>query len=173
MNCMPIESNSLDFRINQLIENVFKFTLNKNPDSATKVQPLVYLEELAAASDSSCIGVDLLEHALFERLLLDDPSSHVVNGNKNLDLRVTLNECITYLFECFKDMIMYRNGVKGESEEWIRTIDNIIKLIIRNAATALKQPDLYSSQNIHAQVSILNSAPRSVELWPTHVVSFE
>lgn len=154
MNCMPIECNSLDFRINEFIENVFKFTLNKDTDPKTKSQPLIYLEELAVASNSSTIDLELLEHALFERLLLENPLSYLINGSKNLDLKITLKECITYLFECFKDVYMYRKSTKSESEEWIKAVDSIIQLIVRNAATALRQPDLYSSQDIYAQVGI-------------------
>ncbi len=160
MNCMSIRSNSLDFRINQLIEDVFKFTLRNNFDSVDglKAQPLVYLEETAAASDKSFMDIDVLEHALFERLLLDNPASCIVRPKEsaiNIDLKATLNECLTYLFECYKDLSQYRSHTVNENKEWIEIIDNMTKLVIRNAATALKQPDLYSSQDIHAQVKFI------------------
>lgn len=154
MNCLPIESNSLDFRIHQLIEDVFKITVDRNHVIETKVQPLVYLEETAAACEKPWIDIDTLEHALFERLLLEDCIPHILNTNTNVDSRVTLNESITYLFECYKDISLYKSNARNESERWTEAIEQIINLIVRNAATALKQPDLYSSQNIHAQVRI-------------------
>lgn len=157
MNCISVKSNSLDFRINQLIEDVFKFTLNKNHEFnvGSKVQALIYLEELATTSEKLFIDLELLEHALFERLLLDNPESHIIKPkefDKNIDLRTTLNECIIYLFECYKDLNQLRTVTSNGAAEWIKVIDDIIKLIIRNSATALKQPDLYSSQDIHQQV---------------------
>lgn len=159
MNCLPIESNSLDFRIHCLIEGVFKFTIDKDHVTGTKLQPLVYLEEAAGACEKPLMDIDALEHALFERLLLGDCIPHVINANKNVDWMVTLSECITYLFECYKDLIVYRNNAnaKNENENWARAIDHIIRLIVCNAATAIKQPDLYESQDIHSQVSARRS----------------
>lgn len=162
MNCVPIKSNLLDFRINQLIEDVFKFTINKNPETFAKKQSLTYLEEVAVTTDKSLIDLEVLEHALFERLLLENPVSQLIkykDNDRNVDIRATLNECITYLFECSKDLQQYSNTVQNESDEWKQIINHINTLIIRNAATALKQPDLYSFQDIHAQVRLRLEGP--------------
>lgn len=159
MNCLPIECNSLDFRINQLIENIFKFTVNKDENyKSDKPQTLVYLEEIAAAAEKPLLDMDLLQHALFERLLLESPTSFLIKRGaaKNIDERVTSVECITYLFECYKDLSQYRNNIASESGEWIDIVDNMTKLVVRNVATALKQPDLYATQNVHEQVSSLD-----------------
>lgn len=155
MSHLPSPSNSLDFRINKLIENVFKFTINKDRDNATSdKEVLVYLDEVAGTTEKPLIDLESLEHALFERLLLEDPTPHLLRSEpyKQIDIRATLNECITYLFECYKDLSQYSNNIQNEPEEWKNIINHVIKLIIRNAATALKQPELYSSQDIHAQV---------------------
>lgn len=150
MNCQSIESNSLDFRINKLVEDAFKFTLNQNPQS----QSLVYLEDIACGAEKTLIDLELLEHALFERLLLDNPESCVVksrNPTQGVDDRVTLTACMVYLFECFKDLCQYRSKQQTDIE-WLQVVDQMIKLVVRNAATALKQPDLYTGQDVHAQV---------------------
>lgn len=154
MSHLPSTSNSLDFRINSLIENVFKFTINKNRNNATSdKQTLVYLDEVAATTEKPVIDLEVLEHALFERLLLEDPTPHLLKSERDrqVDIRATLNECITYLFECFKDLSQYSRNIQNEPEEWKNIINHVMRLIIRNAATALKQPELYSSQDIHAQ----------------------
>lgn len=150
MNCLLIQSNSLDFRINELVENAFKFTLDKNPRS----QSLVYLEDIASGTDKTFIDLELLEHALFERLLLDKPESCLVKSkNSNgVDVRVTSTECMVYLFECYKDLSQYRCKVQADNKEWLQVVNQMIELVVRNAATALKQPDLYEGQNVHAQV---------------------
>lgn len=156
MSHLPTASNSLDFRINQLIENVFKFTINKDRDpTSSDNQVYVYLEEIAATTETRLIDLELLEHALFERLLLDDTTPYLLRSerHKNIDIRATLNECITYLFECYKDLSQYSNNIPNESEEWKNIIIRVMKLIFRNAATALKQPELYAPQDIHAQVN--------------------
>lgn len=151
MNCLSIQSHSLDFRINELVEDAFKFTLNKNPRS----QSLVYLEDIASGTEKPLIDLELLEHALFERLLLDKPESCIVksrNPSNGVDVRVTLTECMVYLFECYKDLCQYRSKQQTDDKEWLQVVDQMIKLVVRNAATALKQPDLYEGQNVHAQV---------------------
>lgn len=154
MNCLSIQSSSLDFRINELVEDAFKFTLNKNALS----QPLVYLEETAAAAEKPLINLELLEHGLFERVLLNNPDSCVVkskNSTNGIDIRVTSTDCMIYLFECYKDLSLYRTRQPSENKEWLQVVDQMIKLVVRNAATALKQPDLYVGKDVHAQVKIL------------------
>lgn len=151
-----------------MIEDVFKFTFDKDHITGTKLQPLVYLEEAAGGYERKSLMMDIntLEYALVQRLLVRDCVPLVINiGCTNFDSRVTSNECITYLFDCYKHLILYQNNSNNnDDEDWASAVERIIRLIVRQAASALKQPNLYKkSQDIHSQVNAPNISLRRRE----------
>jgi ubiquitin conjugation factor E4 A len=144
--------------VNQLVEDVFHLTLNNNShtDTSGKINELVFLEELASAlSPQDWIDIETLEQALFERLLLEDPKNHVIGRSVDKELsqtntHATQKEVIPYLFECHRRLFSMKTGAQDNGRN--RIISGMISLLLRNAATALKQPELFESQQLHSQI---------------------
>lgn len=135
-------------RISRYIENIFGFSLNKNTD-----RQLIFLSELADGNpNQEVIDVELLEQALFERLLLEQPSESVVNVPENgvMDSHVVQTDGISYLFECYRRINKVLSIKKNE--ELKEELVEMRNLIIRNVSTALKQPELYETQDLNHQV---------------------
>ncbi|XP_063221072.1 ubiquitin conjugation factor E4 A [Bacillus rossius redtenbacheri] len=137
-------------RINELLENVFRFTLNKS----TTTRNVVFLDEVTCADPKLLSDIDVLGQALFERLLLEEPSTHVINKDdkeftSSLSYTVERN-AISYLYECFKS---FWETLSSNNIENFDTIGTKIKeLIFRNVATALKQPELFEDQDVYTQL---------------------
>ena len=145
--------------VNQLVEEVFHLTLNNrvHNDAVGVINKVVFLKELAAAvAPQDWIDIETLEQALFERLLLEEPREHVgrnVYDGEDLsraDTHATEKEVITYLFECHRRL----HNMKAEDENSGRkqTLSQMLNLVLRNAATALKQPELFESQELSTQI---------------------
>lgn len=129
------------------IENVFGFTLNK---SRSKEKKLLYLEEQVNTFPGQDLDVPILEHALFERLFI------VIPDNYPNDFKHE-NKVLKYLFAC------YNNNFETVN---ISTHKSIKQLIMRNVLTSLKQPDLFSEQDIFAQFyDIMKNAEINSELF--------
>jgi ubiquitin conjugation factor E4 A len=144
--------------VNQLVENVFHLTLNNHSHTNTNdINDLVFLEELASTlAPQDWIDIETLEQALFERLLLEDPGSHVIVRNvcdkegSSTKMHATQKEVITYLFECHRRLLSMRSG--PESKGHNKIISQMLSLVLRNVATALKQPALFEPQDLHSQI---------------------
>ncbi|KAK5639980.1 hypothetical protein RI129_010791 [Pyrocoelia pectoralis] len=109
--------------ITETLEEIFRFTLNKE-----RRANLVFLEDLSNSFSTCILNVEILEHALFERILLRDDEA---------------TETIVYLFNCFKETsIINDDNLKSK----------VVELILRNVVTALKQPDLFEGQNLVNQL---------------------
>lgn len=106
------------------LEEVFGFTLKERN---AKERNLVFLSDLAATFPEHSLDVEVLEHALFERLLLEGEDK--------------VKEVLMYLYDCYCKL--------GALEEEIRAA--VKALIIRDVVTSLKQPDLYPEQNVNQQ----------------------
>ncbi|KAK6625393.1 hypothetical protein RUM43_005690 [Polyplax serrata] len=134
-------------RISNVAEKIFGVTLNKSTDKS-----LLWLEEFASDSESNLLDPINLEQILFERLLLEEPSQHLLNPPTNgvVDSHVLQKEVITYLVECYSRLI--RIEPIRKNEEIKKEIDEMKMLVLRNAATALRQPELYENQNLNSQV---------------------
>lgn len=131
-----------------LFEDIFGFTLNRN---GVHNRPLVYLEDVNQALGTNELNCDTLEHALFERLFLIDPKEYVLSDNlstKNSLSELTEHEVITYLFYCYRNIV---NCTIIDDASRKRVID----LIMRNAITALEQPDLFDGQDVTLQLFTL------------------
>lgn len=149
--------NSTDNFITNLVEEVFCFTVTKNSLSFSRgsATVLVFLEELDGSNVSD---FEIFERALFERLLLSEPSKHLVRADIKLptpsvDEHTIQHKCIIYLFECFKRLtkkVILKEVV--ENKDILHTVNAFISCVVRNSATSLNQPDLYEGQQTYAQV---------------------
>lgn len=107
------------------LEDVFGFTLIEK--DAVK-RNLVFLSDLAEMFPNRQLDIEILEHALFERLLLENEDQ--------------VREVLLYLFDCYSKI--------EELDEQTRI--PVKAIILRNIVTSLKQPDLYTEQNVNQQL---------------------
>ncbi|KAF5278068.1 hypothetical protein FQA39_LY18394 [Lamprigera yunnana] len=81
-------------RVSDIIERVCGITLDKNK------KHLVYLNDVAESSASTLLSVEILKYALFERILLANPSEHVEVVNEE----ICETKVIRYLFNCYRKL---------------------------------------------------------------------
>lgn len=144
----PANLNVLDEKVNNQIESVFLFTLNKD----LKRTKMVYLEEISSGLPSKLFNFDLLTHAVFERLLLPNPQDFIIPNTPtaNSDPDVAQTKGLLYLFQCYiRNQTFSGNKNDTVFQDSSRRIDEII---LQNVATALTQPDLYEGQNFPQQL---------------------
>lgn len=128
--------------INDIVENVFHITLDKN----TRKQQIVYLEEVAESTHQDWIDLENLGNCLFERLLLAEPKDYILPKNaKNPSDFACRKEVVIYLFEIFNQL----TSDQKVSNDWK---NRIYKLIFGNLITSLKQPVLFENQNLFDQL---------------------
>lgn len=120
-----------------LIENVFLLTLSKE---ASSKKGIVYLEDVARTFPGRELDLEVLEHALFERLVVSSPRELVFS--KNMNERACQSHVITYLHQCYDSLSLVKDKTTKQTMK---------ALIMRNVMTSLKQPDLYTDQNLFAQ----------------------
>lgn len=142
-------SNNMAHKVNALIEQVFYITINR---AAQKNKQLVFMDDLAASNPSTNqINVEMLEQALFERLLLPLPNEYLIPNHIQNDETALVAETrvLLYLYGAFERLSKWNctHNDKSLSEEY-RVIE---QLIFRNASTANKQPDLFEGQNLSEQ----------------------
>lgn len=124
----------------ETIERVFGFTLDKKRSLAKK---LVYLEELSSTFAGRNLDLEVLEHALFERLFLTSPKDFVLNFDETVDEDIYEEKVMVYLFKCYKKIF--------EIEKKDKFRENLIDLVMRNGLVSLKQSDLYANQDVYMQ----------------------
>lgn len=151
---MPLSANDSTeiSKIDSMVRRVFYITIDPNAvTDPKKKNQLIYLEELSnAVSPQKKIDLDILEQALFERLLLLNPSSCVIPKHcKEYDKNVIEREVVTYLFLAEQNLLMYTN-TKDDCE--VNIVKRMRELIMRNAITALKQPELFDEQDLSEQL---------------------
>uniref|UniRef100_A0A336LVS4 Ubiquitin conjugation factor E4 A n=1 Tax=Culicoides sonorensis TaxID=179676 RepID=A0A336LVS4_CULSO len=142
------KSNLLDEKLNNLIENVFLITIDKVPK---KGKQLIFLEEVAAYG-GNLLNLELLEQALFERIMLTNPSDFLIPSNidkDQVDELAVETKVITYLFKTFVKNERSTNESDSINKE---NCLKIRELILRNVSTAIKQPALYEGQVISSQL---------------------
>lgn len=125
--------------ISSLIENCFGFTLSRARSSKNG---FVYLEEQALTFPDKELDLEILEHALFERLFLQNPQECVLSTEKNAQGEIYETRVIQYLFHC------YTRTNELKNEELKKVLNS---LVMRNVLTSLKQPELYEGQNVFAE----------------------
>lgn len=141
--------NVMDQKINSLIEHIFSITINRTPQ---KNKQLVFMDELAAINpEKNLMNMELLEQALFERLLLTNPRDYLIPNNSeyNETENIAEEKVILYLYGAYERLAKWR---RNENEASLNVeCETIKQLIIRNASTALKQPELYENQSLSEQ----------------------
>lgn len=140
--------NAFDQKINGIIERVFMITVNKSP---TKQRPMVFMEEIAPLLTHPLLNTQILEQALFERILLTSPADFLLpNDVKPDDHReITESRVLIYLHGSYVRNAQCVNKNDPTTEE---TCAKIRELVIRNIGTAVKQPDLYDGQKFGEQL---------------------
>lgn len=139
----------MEYKISAAIENTFLLTVNKIPQ---KNKSFVYMEDVAS-NDSNYFTLELLEQALFERLLLPNPSDYLIpNDISMIQNRLVIEEkVITYLFGVFELNEINRKTANG-NQTLVNTYNRMEELILRNVSTTFKQPEIYGGQNISTQL---------------------
>lgn len=136
------QNNPLNVKINDLIENIFKITIRKNP---LNKNPLIFLEEASANYPAGLLNLQILEEALFERILIFYPREFLIPNDlddKESD-QVAEMEAIHYLFGVYSRVEKYNN----QNDPVVRDAClRINELIFRNVSTAMMQPDLFKGQ---------------------------
>lgn len=141
-----MEINTLDKKINSLVEHVFKISVNANP--SRRVQ-LVFMEDFA--QQSKFWTLDNLATALFDRLMMEQPSdflipNDIVDDNTNC---VVESRVLVYLFQCY-----VRNDKINTSNDTIKldAYGKIKETILLNVGTMIKQPYIFSEQSFSSQI---------------------
>lgn len=141
--------NVMDQKINGLIEHIFSITINRTPQ---KTKQLVFMEDLAAVHpEKTLMNMEILEQALFERLLLTNPRDYLIPNNTQNDEtnEIAENKVILYLYRAYERFTKWSHN---QNEASLQTECEAIKqLILRNASTAHKQPELYDGQSLSDQ----------------------
>lgn len=122
-----IESAILDDKVDQLLAHVFGVRLRQDSDSPAQGS-LVFID------------TDSIDHAVFERLMLSDPKSIVQDAESH----TVQTHVITYLYECYHRLKHY--PISHDLEETVR---NACQIVLRNANTALQEPDLFQYQEVY------------------------
>lgn len=152
---MALKNYGIDEPFNKLVENIFHFTMIPELDKEYE-SPVVYLPdvfEILKTNNTNGAELEILEQAIFERILLSDPKVYLLKTKHNVSTtsHTIQKECIVYLFKCFIELhfakLENRHPTIGED-----IYSKIFGFLCTNVSTALKQPDLYSPQNVHQQV---------------------
>ncbi|CAF0773012.1 unnamed protein product [Adineta steineri] len=127
-----------------ILEYVLLCTVNEQPSSS-----VIHLDELAVGLPETW-DKNLIDQALFERLRMTEPSSHLLtsqtkkSSNKTNDNTITENRCLHYLSGCYQRLLRRRDHFK-------LVLDDIKKLFIDHSKTAISLPDLYDGQDLSKQ----------------------
>lgn len=156
--------------INNIVENVFHFTINPSAVEGSTDRQLIYLEELADATKPKVhIDLEALEQALFERLLLVNTEACVIpKTSRGFKEHVVQKQVFPYLFSSMQNLQSYDNV----TAPFIKVaLEQMQGLIFRNAVTALKQPALFEGQNFTEQlVELLKHVDPQSQTFFTDVV---
>lgn len=146
----PKAINVMDQQVNALVENVFFITINRTPQ---KNKQRVFMEDLSSAYPSTTLmSSDLLEQALFERILMPNPRDYLIpNNTQNDDTEaVAEGKVIKYLYNSYERLMRWTRHDNNDAT--VRNeCEKFKQLILRNASTAMKQPELFEGQSLSDQ----------------------
>ncbi|EFN84625.1 ubiquitin conjugation factor E4 A [Harpegnathos saltator] len=134
-----MESRILDVKdkIDQLMADVFGLALHSDSNNVVQ-KALIFID------------TDSIEHAVFERLMLPNPAAKMTYNQYNCkapsDSHIVQAQVIPYLYESYCRLKQY--NAKSGLEDIIR---DACQIVLRNANTALQEPDLFQSQEVHNQ----------------------
>ncbi|XP_054743888.1 ubiquitin conjugation factor E4 A [Anastrepha obliqua] len=134
----------------ELLERILLFTLRKGAtSSASNGRTLISMADtIVTMDDESTVNEDLLGHAIFERLMLNNPHEYLVAPRGGVaDDEATETRAICYLHRAF----MACEQAKSELPEQKDDCEKIRNIILINASTCTRQPELFSNQNLSAQ----------------------
>lgn len=125
--------------LSDTLEEIFGFTVN--PQHASKER--LFLEEVKNVHDTEELELSFLHYALSERLFLCNEDSTLQKENSESHSHET--RVLHYLFSCYRLLNEFKNRLTTDS------VNEIKDTIIQHVATAI-EPDIYSGQNIPAQM---------------------
>lgn len=99
--------NVTDPKISSLIEHIFLITINR---TQPKNKQRVFMEDLSSAYPSiTLMNTDLLEQALFERILMPNPRDYLIPNNTQNDDTEAIAEgkVIKYLYYCYERLMVW------------------------------------------------------------------
>ncbi|XP_056648617.1 ubiquitin conjugation factor E4 A isoform X2 [Diorhabda sublineata] len=134
-----IEESKKTGNLNDILENIFRFTINPNK---TYNQDLLYLEDVHNVHEKVDLDLSLLQYALFERLFLCNDNSDLRSDTESIQE----TKVITYLYHCMQNLNNHLGQLSSEQYEEVKD------KILQNVATAIIQPDVYSGQNISEDI---------------------
>lgn len=126
---LTMESLCSPQKVDQLIENTLKMTLNPDKTNLHFVQIDI---------DSKFFTIDLIEFNLFERLM----AMAFETGDEN--------KVVTYLYESYH-RVQLEMKRHAKSNDVLEVLSKIQDLILRNISTFLKEPELLASQSMSQQ----------------------
>ncbi|KAH8263716.1 hypothetical protein KR044_012934 [Drosophila immigrans] len=143
-----VESNVLS---KELVEFILLFTLNKDVDHSRKHSVLCLADVVVAVDgETGTLNEDLVAHALFERIMLNDLAQYLVTpfqSTRGQDDALQRHS-MKYLHGAFNRCEdKHRTGTEQDKKD----CDRIMKLILNNASTCMRQPDLFLPQTFWLQ----------------------
>lgn len=117
-----------------LIAQIFGLKLQRNVEFDYD-KPLVYMD------------TDSIEQAVFERLLLSNPSAELLKKNLvnvAVDQHTVETKIITYLFGSYCRLQAYE-----KNSELSNFVTEVRQIIFRNVGTALQEPEFFDGQEIY------------------------
>lgn len=131
------EATKSDCVAHKLVEEVLLFTLDKE-GAASK--GLLSLADVVVDTSDENLSEDLVAHALFERLMLSDTTQ--ISGNASPE--ALESRAICYLHGAFSRAECIQAEKKADCSK-------LLALILNNASTCMRQPDLFAPQNFASQ----------------------
>lgn len=165
--------------INHMIQRIFLITLDNSDPSlrgGNGIPPrCVFLEEMAGDLDGQdWLDMDNIEQALFNRLLLLEPGSHLIYMtscsavNLSADRDAGERCALPFLFACFQRA---KEEVTKVPEKMLSNAVRCKNLAVSNTRTVLLTPEIYVNQNIYEQLlDLLLEGVRRAQ--PEEVVEF-
>ncbi|XP_022107418.1 ubiquitin conjugation factor E4 A-like [Acanthaster planci] len=152
--------------IDRMIQTVFLVTIDHEGETNQRGMPprCVYLVETADAVKEESegawhwLGWDVIDRAVFERLLLEDPAFHVINMNSSSvscsieEQEAGEKEVMRYLLACYRRSVEQSKANKDDLHEYAECCRRVV---VSNAVTSLLTPELFSNQDLHAQTMTL------------------
>ncbi|NXW57075.1 UBE4A factor, partial [Eurystomus gularis] len=146
--------------INHMIQRIFLITLDNSDPSMKSGNGIparcVYLEEMAAdLDDQDWLDMDNVEQALFTRLLLQEPGSHLIHmtsastQNLSADRDAGERQILRYLYACFQRA---REEITKVPENLLPFAVRCRNLTVSNTRTVLLTPEIYVNQNVYEQL---------------------
>ncbi|EDV98912.1 ubiquitin conjugation factor E4 A [Drosophila grimshawi] len=138
----------------QLIESILLFTLSKEANTRRK-RGVLCLADVVVADNSGedALSEELLAHALFERLMLNDTAKYLmpagqVDYSKEQELEALETRAISYLYGAYTRWEKIKRDCSAKDKQHC---NRILELILNNASTCMRQPDLFAPQTFAAQ----------------------